>query len=304
MKKSPKLLILVGPPGAGKSTFAKYLLRTEENWFRVCRDDLRLMQFTQENLTEENEAKLTRLVDASVDTTLRLQTNVVLDATNTRKSYLMSYIEKFSHLADIEFKVFNVSKEELVQRCSDRHEATGKYIPKAVLESQITSMERLMATFDFSPRKKTKIVPIYKDQDASIPTAIVCDLDGTLAIIHHRNPYDASTCEQDGLNTPVADVVKSFAAQGDKIIFVSGRENKYRPQTERWLAAHNIQYHDLIMRASGDHRKDSIIKREIYDTQLDGKYNIRFVLDDRNQVVDMWRKDLGLTCLQVEYGDF
>lgn len=31
---------------------------------------------------------------------------------------------------------------------------------------------------------------------------------------------------------------------------------------------------------------------------------VKFVLDDRNQVVDMWRKDLGLTCLQVDYGDF
>lgn len=28
------------------------------------------------------------------------------------------------------------------------------------------------------------------------------------------------------------------------------------------------------------------------------------VIDDRNQVVDMWRKDLGLCCLQVDYGDF
>jgi hypothetical protein len=28
------------------------------------------------------------------------------------------------------------------------------------------------------------------------------------------------------------------------------------------------------------------------------------VLDDRNQVVDMWRNDLGLTCLQVDWGDF
>jgi hypothetical protein len=28
------------------------------------------------------------------------------------------------------------------------------------------------------------------------------------------------------------------------------------------------------------------------------------VIDDRNQVVDMWRMELGLVCLQVDYGDF
>ena len=40
-----KLLILVGAPGSGKSTFARYFLRTEDNWIRVNRDDFRLMQF-------------------------------------------------------------------------------------------------------------------------------------------------------------------------------------------------------------------------------------------------------------------
>ena len=38
-----KLLILVGAPGSGKSTFARYFLRTEDNWVRVNRDDFRLM---------------------------------------------------------------------------------------------------------------------------------------------------------------------------------------------------------------------------------------------------------------------
>lgn len=54
----------------------------------------------------------------------------------------------------------------------------------------------------------------------------------------------------------------------------------------------------------GDNRKDSIVKRELYEKYIEGKYLIRFVLDDRNQMVDMWRNELGLKCLQVAEGNF
>ena len=57
------------------------------------------------------------------------------------------------------------------------------------------------------------------------------------------------------------------------------------------------------MRKTGDNRKDSIIKEEIYRNLIEPNYNIEFVLDDRNQVVDMWRR-IGLTCLQVADGNF
>ena len=57
------------------------------------------------------------------------------------------------------------------------------------------------------------------------------------------------------------------------------------------------------MRKTGDFRKDSIVKKELFDENVRGKYNIEFVLDDRNQVVEMWRS-IGLVCLQVADGNF
>jgi hypothetical protein len=59
----------------------------------------------------------------------------------------------------------------------------------------------------------------------------------------------------------------------------------------------------LFMRKNGDYRKDAIIKKEIFDNNIRGKFNIDFALDDRNQCCEMWRS-LGLTCLQVANGDF
>lgn len=139
------------------------------------------------------------------------------------------------------------------------------------------------------------------------PNAIICDLDGTLSIFekidkskpHYRNQYNASTCDQDLLNPVVASIISKF----DNIILLSGREDKYEEPTRKFLTKHNIKFNKLIMRKSGDNRKDSIIKHEIYTQQIEPNYNILFVLDDRNQVVQMWRS-IGLTCLQVADGDF
>lgn len=74
-------------------------------------------------------------------------------------------------------------------------------------------------------------------------------------------------------------------------------------KTEKWLRGNDITYGMLLMRPEGDIRKDSIVKREIFENYIRDYYNIQFVLDDRNQVVEMWRS-LGLKCLQVAEGDF
>ena len=47
--------------------------------------------------------------------------------------------------------------------------------------------------------------------------------------------------------------------------------------------------------------KDSDLKQMWLDTI--GVDTVDMVFDDRNQVVDMWRKN-GLTCFQVADGDF
>jgi len=57
------------------------------------------------------------------------------------------------------------------------------------------------------------------------------------------------------------------------------------------------------MRQAGDKRRDSIVKLELFDRHVRDYYDIAFVLDDRQQVVDAWRV-IGLTVFQVAPGDF
>lgn len=137
--------------------------------------------------------------------------------------------------------------------------------------------------------------------------ALICDLDGTLALMGDRNPFEPETVEDDLLNDPIANILHVYSQQKEfpiQLIFVTGRFERYREQTQRWLQKHGISEYLLFMRPDGDMRKDIVLKREHYERSIEGKYEVLFVLEDRDQTVRMWRKELGLTCLQVAYGAF
>jgi hypothetical protein len=137
--------------------------------------------------------------------------------------------------------------------------------------------------------------------------AIICDLDGTLALLNGRDPFNPKTVEHDRLNDPIANIIEVYSRQTFfeiEIFFVTGRFEKLRAQTETWLKKHHIEDYQLFMRPDGDFRKDVVYKRQFYERHIAGKYDVLFVLEDRDQTVKMWRQELGLTCLQVEYGAF
>ncbi|MBM0650731.1 AAA family ATPase [Capnocytophaga genosp. AHN8471] len=301
-----KLLILVGAPGSGKSTFARYFLRTEDNWIRVNRDDFRLMQFGDSLMIPFYEERISKMVEASVLTLLKSDTNVIIDATNTSLRTIQDMIHTYTEYADISFKVFDLPVDELVKRCDKRYEETGKFISKSVVERNVANLKHTLEKFDFAPipRKVQVATTSYATQDKNLPKAVICDLDGTLSLLNGRDPYNAATCDNDLLNEPVAATLKMAKQQGYQVILLSGREDKFREPTVRFLDKHQIGYDLLLMRTSNDFRKDNIIKRELFEGEIQGKYFVEFLLDDRNQVVDMWRKDLHLPCFQVNYGDF
>jgi hypothetical protein len=139
--------------------------------------------------------------------------------------------------------------------------------------------------------------------DPALPPAWLVDVDGTLALMQGRGPYEWHRVGEDAPNPPVVELVRSLRAAGNAIVVVSGRDGVARRATQAWLARHEIPHDALLMRAERDNRRDSIVKREIFDRVIRRRWQVRGVLDDRDQVVRMWR-DLGLTCAQVAPGDF
>jgi hypothetical protein len=139
----------------------------------------------------------------------------------------------------------------------------------------------------------------------SKPKCLLVDLDGTLAIVKVRNVYDASQCDIfDEPNLPVVETVRALVMNGYEVVFVSGREDKYREPTERFIKRCFPAYQwQLFMRKSGDTRPDTVVKEELYKNHIEMTYNVLLVLDDRASVCAKWR-EMGLTCFAVNAGDF
>jgi hypothetical protein len=119
-----------------------------------------------------------------------------------------------------------------------------------------------------------------------------------------RSPFNETRVHEDLPNQAVIDVVRAMHAAGNLVIFCSGRTDGCYDATRAWIEQHvAVPYEALLMRKSGDQRKDSIVKTEIFDEHIRRNYNIVGVFDDRQQVVRAWRR-LGLPVFAVAEGDF
>lgn len=133
--------------------------------------------------------------------------------------------------------------------------------------------------------------------------AIICDLDGTLAHMTERSPYDYTKVGEDEVDLTIRSILLNFATT-HQIIIVTGRPDSCKEDTLDWIQSEALFSPDLLlMREDGDWRKDDVVKKELYESYIEGEYEVEFVLDDRDRVVKMWR-ELGLKCLQVAEGDF
>ena len=134
--------------------------------------------------------------------------------------------------------------------------------------------------------------------------AIIVDVDGTLAHRVDRSPHDYNKVHTDAYDSIIGDIVTSCSdIMGLNIIIMTGRPESAKADTVRWLYDNGLHFDAIFTRADGDYREDSLVKYDLYKEHIEPFYEVQFVLDDRNQVVKMWR-DEGLKVLQVAEGDF
>lgn len=305
-----KLTCLRGYPGSGKSTIARTLPGVV-----VCRDDLRLQLYGKYNVGTAGEEAVTVAERALVRSLLNAGHDVIVDAMHLNPRYLRFWAKLADELG-VDFKMRDVPTP--VETCITRDR---ERIFKNVGEDVIRKLAKKFPVEKWPTI--TKPPPIFIDPyipDRTMPKAIIVDIDGTLAHMTERSPYDYTRVSEDVVDPTIAGLVEDvydyrsleccYPLGGHaRVLIVSGRDDDCRDDTERWLANNFIRYDELHMRPTGavdnhgNKLPDWIVKLDLFNKHIRHRYNVQFVLDDRNQVVRMWRK-LGLKCLQVQEGDF
>lgn len=294
-----KILMLQGPPGCGKTHLAEQMVaEAPGTWVRVNKDDIRA-DFARQGIGW-SKATETKLViprrDELILLAIKAGKSVIVDDTNLAGAH-ETRLRALATWADLDFELKRLDVP--LEFCIRRDAARAKPVGEEVVRMHYKAYERIV-------KATTSFVPTPVEYIPGLPDAVIFDLDGTLAERGDRGIYEFEKCADDTLKAPVAAVLAQFwhgAPCRPQIVFMSGREEKYRPQTIEFLEKHGISAGPLYMRATGDNRNDAIVKAELFNQHIRGKYNVLFAVDDRNRVVKMWR-DLGLTCLQVADGDF
>lgn len=299
VKEIRTIVVCKGIPASGKTTWAiEQLMRYPGKYKRANRDNLRAM-LDGDRHDWDNEKFVVALRDSIIEKALIEGFDVIVDDTNLKNTVWTEICNIARNIGNVRVmeKYFPVDLKEALKRNSERE----RKVPEEVIENffkKYISYKTVEVRDEFFPQ----VFEEYSLLDPNKDTVVLVDIDGTVAHHWNRSPYDMSKVLDDKPNVPICDLVK-IISKSLPIIFVSGREDCARADTELWLTDQGITYSGIYMRPTGDGRKDVIIKREIYERDIAPKYNVKFVLDDRQQTVDGWRS-LGLCCLQVAPGKF
>ena len=302
--KIKTIWVLYGIPASGKSTWAKMeLLRNPGKYKRVNKDLLRLM-LDDDRFDYQNEKFILKIRDRITESALNAGLDVIVDDTNFPvggKHFLRmcEIAQKVGNVRVIE-KYFDISLKEALERNgnSDRR-AVPEDVVKKMFDTHIKNKSFECQDVFF---QKTAKIPY----DITLPDCVIFDVDGTLAHMNfNRGPFEWHNVDKDDPDENIVMLTTYFACSIDMphIFIMTGRDGSALEKTKQWLDDVGVSYDDIFIRPAGDMRKDSIVKRELYENNIKGQYNVIAWFDDRNQVIDMLR-GIGLTAIQVADGDF
>ena len=294
-----KAIVSIGISASGKTTDAeKWRAESPCDRAIVCRDVLRGVVLSEKfrlNISDkanlwslwkfgkEDERKVTRLYESTLENCAKNNCDVYCADTNLTAKFRYELIKRLESLGyEVEVREFPISLEEAWKRDEKRADSVGR----DVIYKQYQQWKE------------------YKGHDhyhnsVSLPAVVLVDVDGTLAHMNgKRGPFEWHNVHVDDCDDAVAHMVQMYASSGVRIVIMSGRDAICRAKTEQWLRDHSIPFDELHMRSADDMRSDVIVKRELFDNHIRGKYHVWAVIDDRPKVCRMWR-ELGLKVFQV-----
>ncbi|AHL18579.1 polynucleotide kinase [Microbacterium phage vB_MoxS-ISF9] len=293
--------ILRGLPASGKSTYAKERVKDSTDIVRVNRDAIRWTQGFFPFGSAKQEALVSEIEKALVEGALKAGKSVIIDATHLNPQYIRHWfkIAKAHSVRNVRVVDFEAPLEALKFRDGLREKSVGQdVIAKFAKRWKIGEDGKLPKAPVYDAALGPDLTPAA-EWDSELPSAIIVDTDGTLA--NHegvRDPYDTSRYHLDTPHQDVARVIWGLE-RVHQVIGVSGRDAKFAGVTLQWWKERALITPDaMFFRPEGDRRPDDVIKAEIYEKEIRGKYNIAGVFDDRGRVLRMWRAK-GLTTFAV-----
>lgn len=309
----PVLTLTQGLPGCGKTTWANEQVKhARSKTVIVNLDDIRqTMAGSHSNykFRKDNEQYVVDAQYSAASHAAANNWNIIVADTNLNPTVVNKWKE-FAKEHGYTFKIHSFFEEfkkdktfsheffavkDYVKQCKERNLLREKSVPEDVIdgmaEKYFYSNVRVNVTFD---------------NVTVLPEAIIVDIDGTLAHMNgKRGPYEENKVLVDD---PDPEVILSVFAEKNflnrTVIVMSGRHETCQEDTEKWLQQYGVPYDHIFMRKADDNRSDDIVKYELYMEHVFGKFDVKKVYDDRNQVVHMWRNLLKLKVFQVNPGNF
>ncbi|UOX40340.1 polynucleotide kinase [Aeromonas phage AhFM11] len=291
-----KVILTVGPTCSGKTTWAEEQVRLAPTKFvNLNRDDFRFSLFgartwSEYKFNKNNEAIVGKAIKDAAIAAIELSRSVIISDTNMSESVQAEW-KTFADEQGCEF-VLQYFAPGLLTTLLERNRYKGnRALPEHVVKEQYARYINKYA----GGRVYTK--------DMSKPRCVLFDIDGTLMDNSQRHPFDWSRVGEDTVRESIRELFNMYRDRGYLCITVSGRDGVSEADTLESLRKNGIIPSAHFQRAAGDGRPDSEVKEEILFDKIAPVYCVERAIDDRTQVVDMWRR-IGVECWQVAAGDF
>jgi len=336
-KATPRVIFLVGVPGAGKSTITAQLLREYPDAVVVNRDDLRTAvagaKYHNGSPDKKVESQVTVEADRMTVEALRAGKTIINDNTNTNPKFLFKGIQQaLNYGASVDIRTIDVPLAEAKRRNALRGASGGRLVPDSVIDrmgQNVYSADGHIKDVVFNDRGVffvDKYTPGMRRLDtfnalleADYPIlgsrVAIVDLDGTLAFNHElidryigalgpndKKDWDAFYNESSTapVNTSVLELVRKLRAGGLTVFAITGRVDGNAESTIEFVQGSGAPISRLIMARAGDYRGDYAVKKDAVASLEAEGFVVVHAIDDRPSSIRVW-DERGISVSRVPF---